>query len=96
MHGADLGHLHRCNSCAAESLCGAPKTEQGLYMTLLPAFERLYPNRPALSSLHRRRCIRYYCNLICQGWLICKGDHMFSEEKGRRDVWRGEEERRKD
>jgi hypothetical protein len=64
--------------------------EQGLSLTLLLAFGTLSHSWVTLPSLNRRRCAQFYCNLICQGWLISMGGLSFSEEKWR--AWGGDGE----
>ena len=60
-------------------------------MILLLAFGTLSHSWVTLPSLNRRRCAQFYCNLICQGWLISMGGLPFYEETEEVDgEWGGE------
>ena len=61
---------------------GLLKKEQGLSLSLLPAFGSVFGFWVALSSLNKRGT-QSYCNVVCQGWLIPMGGLLF-KEKGRK------------
>jgi hypothetical protein len=80
MHESNLCPLY---SCAAWSSCRTPNGKQGLSLTLSHVFRTLSSYGATLSSLNRRRCALSYCDLICQGGLICMGELPFKTDVGR-------------